>query len=172
VRSRCFDALRIKRYNGHMGPFTSRSQSLARRAACPVRRHRGQERWHRYAPHYAQQDFEALVAEALDSLPDDIQNWLDNVAVVVAEQPTPEQLARAGMQAGALLLGLYVGVPKTHRGVNYGEVMPDKIVIFQRPIEQMCRNPDEIREQVRRTVLHEIGHHFGMDECQLRDAGV
>jgi predicted Zn-dependent protease with MMP-like domain len=121
---------------------------------------------------YSRQAFEALVAEALDSLPDGILSWLDNVAVVVGEWPTPEQLAQAGLEPGDLLLGLYVGVPKIQRGFTYGESIPDKIVIFQRPIEQMCRTPAQVREQVRRTVLHEIGHHFGMDEDQLRSAGV
>lgn len=121
---------------------------------------------------YSREAFEALVGEALDSLPDEIQGWLDNVVVVVADQPTPEQLESMNLAEESLLYGLYVGVPKTRRGVTYGEAVPDKILIFQRPIEMTCRTPAEIREQVRRTVLHEIGHHFGMDEGQLRDAGV
>jgi predicted Zn-dependent protease with MMP-like domain len=120
---------------------------------------------------YSRDTFETLVAEAVDSLPDEIADWLDNVAIVVGSQPTPRQLADAGLGPDDLLLGLYVGVPKTHRGFTYGEIVPDKIVIFQRPIEQVCRTPSQVREQVRRTVLHEIGHHFGMDEGQLRAAG-
>ena len=116
--------------------------------------------------------FENLVDEALESLPPEIQGWLDNVAIVVGERPSPQQLARAGLRPNALLFGLYVGVPKTERGFTYGETVPDKIVIFRQPIERMCRTPEEIREQVRRTVLHEIGHHFGLDEGQLREAGV
>ena len=121
---------------------------------------------------YTRSHFEILVSEALDSLPDEIRNWLDNVAIVIAQQPTPEQLAEVGLEPGDLLFGLYVGLPKTKRGFTYGEIIPDKIVIFQRPIEQVCRTPAQVREQVRRTVLHEIGHHFGMDEGQLRAAGV
>lgn len=116
--------------------------------------------------------FEELVDQALDSLPDEILGWLDNVAVVVAERPAPQHLAQAGLRRGELLFGLYVGVPKIHRGVTYGEIVPDKILIFQRPIERVCRTPQQIRECVRRTVLHEIGHHFGLDEQELRDAGV
>lgn len=116
--------------------------------------------------------FEMLVAEAVDSLPEEIAAWLDNVVVVVGERPTPAQLADAGLEPGDLLFGLYVGVPKTRRGFTYGETVPDKIVIFRRPIEQVCRTPAQIRECVRKTVLHEIGHHFGMDEDQLRAAGV
>jgi predicted Zn-dependent protease with MMP-like domain len=116
--------------------------------------------------------FEQLVAEALDSLPEEIQAWLDNVAVVIAERPTPEHRRQARLRRGHTLFGLYVGVPKTHRGFTYGEIVPDKIIIFQRPIEQVCRTPERVRECVRQTVLHEIGHHFGMDEDQLRSAGV
>ena len=115
--------------------------------------------------------FEDLVAEALDSLPAEIQGWLDNVAIVVQEWPSPEQLAQARVGRGRLLFGLYVGVPKTRRGVTYGETVPDKIVIFRQPIERVCRTPAQVRRQVRETVLHEIGHHFGMDEGQLRAAG-
>jgi predicted Zn-dependent protease with MMP-like domain len=116
--------------------------------------------------------FEDLVAEALEDLPDEIMGWLDNVAIVVGERPTPEQLAEAGLRPNQLLFGLYVGVPKTHRGFTYGETVPDKIVIFRRPIEQVCRTPAQVRDQVRRTVLHELGHHFGLDEDDLRAAGV
>ncbi len=116
--------------------------------------------------------FEQLVTEALDSLPDEILAWLDNVAIVIGEWPTREQLVRAGLAPGDLLFGLYVGVPKTQRGVTYGETVPDKIVIFRQPIERVCRTSAQIRAQVRRTVLHEIGHHFGLDEEELRAAGV
>jgi predicted Zn-dependent protease with MMP-like domain len=129
-------------------------------------------RFQQVSLHYSRDEFEGMVAEALDSLPPEIHGWLDNVALVVAEQPTPQQLAASGVGPRDLLFGLYVGVPKTRRGVTYGEVLPDKILIFQRPIEMVCRTPDQIRDQVRRTVLHEIGHHFGMDEGELRDAGV
>jgi predicted Zn-dependent protease with MMP-like domain len=120
----------------------------------------------------SREQFEILVDEALDGLPDDIADWLDNVVIVVGERPTPEQLSEAGLAPGDLLFGLYVGVPKTRRGFTYGEIVPDKIVIFRQAIERVCRTPARIRECVRKTVLHEIGHHFGMDEEQLRAAGV
>lgn len=105
-------------------------------------------------------------------LPDEIVRWLDNVAIIVADWPTDEQLAEAGLEPGELLFGLYVGVPKIQRGVTYGGMLPDKIVIFQGPIERICRTPAQVRECVRKTVWHEVGHHFGLDERQLRDAGV
>ena len=148
-----FDAMAVCRYNAAMEPWQG---NRGRRAAL----------------RYDQEAFEAIVADALEGLPDEIHAWLDNVVIVVAEQPTQQHLAQARVRRSDLLLGLYVGVPKIHRGVTFGESLPDKIVIFQRPIEQLCRTPDEIRAQVRRTVLHEIGHHFGMEEGQLRDAGV
>lgn len=116
--------------------------------------------------------FEALVDEALASLPDDVKSWLDNIAIVVGDRPSPKQLALAGARPGDLLFGLYVGVPRTKRGSTYGEIVPDKVVIFQRHIERACRSRAEVRDRVRRTVLHEIGHHLGMNERQLRDAGV
>ena len=115
--------------------------------------------------------FETLVDEAIDSLPDEVQRWLDNVVIVVADRPSPEQQARTGLGPGSLLFGLYEGVPKTKRGVTYGEVVPDKILIFQGPIELVCRTPAQVRAQVRRTVLHEIGHHLGLDEDELEDSG-
>jgi len=116
--------------------------------------------------------FENLVDEALDSLPEEIAAWLDNVAIVVKEWPSPEELAQAGLGPRHILLGLYVGVPKIRRGARYGETVPDQIFIYRQPIQRIYRTPDQIRAQVRRTVLHEIGHHFGLDESQLRSAGV
>ena len=121
---------------------------------------------------FSRQAFETLVTEAVSGLPDEVLGWLDNVAIVVGQRPTGEQLRRAGLRRGDLLFGLYVGVPKTGRGFTYGESVPDKIVIFQQPIERVCHTPAQVRNRVQKTVLHEIGHHFGMDEEQLRDAGV
>jgi len=119
-----------------------------------------------------QAEFETLVEEALESLPEEIQGWLDNVAIVVAERPTLEHRRQAGLRRGQTLFGLYVGVPRIHRGFTYGEIVPDKILIFQRPIERFCRTPERVRECVRQTVLHELGQHYGMDEADLRDGGV
>jgi len=103
--------------------------------------------------------FETLVDEAIDSLPDEVQRWLDNVAIVVADRPSPAQQERTGLGPGSLLFGLYEGVPRTKRGVTYGEVVPDKILIFQQPIEMVCRTPAQVRSQVRRTVLHDSAQY-------------
>ena len=115
--------------------------------------------------------FDELVVDALDSLPDEIKQWLDNVAIVVADQPSRAQMAQAGVGRRALLFGLYVGVPKTRRGFTYGETGPDKTVIFKSAIEKVCVTSEQVRSKVRQAVLHEIGHHFGLNEEDLRSSG-
>jgi predicted Zn-dependent protease with MMP-like domain len=111
-------------------------------------------------------EFERLVVEALGDLPVEFAEKLDNVDVIIEYEPTPAQMRKMRLRAGSLLLGLYEGIPKTKRA-NYSMVLPDKITIFQYPIERVCSNQEEIKEAVRRTVLHEIGHHFGMSEEEL-----
>ena len=112
--------------------------------------------------------FIGLVARAVDSLPEEFHSRLENIDVVVEEQPTPRQLSEVKLKRGITLLGLYQGVPLPWRSRSYGMVVPDKITIFQRPIEAQCRNDVEIRSQIRGTVLHEIAHHFGIDDDRLR----
>lgn len=114
-------------------------------------------------------DFEMLVAEVLDALPPDIRGYLDNVEVVIEAWPSPAQLRQLGMSPPQTLLGLYEGVPLTERTSSYGLVLPDRITIFQRPIESLCRTPQQIRAQVRRTVIHELAHHFGISDARLHD---
>ena len=117
-------------------------------------------------------DFEQLVIEALDGLPADIGRMLDNVEVTISSFPSPAQIERAGLPRGGMLFGLYEGVPQTRRTIHYGLVPPDKITIFQRPIEKVFNTPAAIRAQVRKTILHEIGHHFGLSEQRLRELGL
>ena len=112
--------------------------------------------------------FEELVADALDSIPPELADELDNVAVVVEDWPTPEQLdGRNGT-----LLGLYEGVPLTERGpISYAGVMPDHITVFRGPLCALAHDEADLAEQVRVTVLHEIGHYFGMDDAHLHELG-
>jgi len=112
--------------------------------------------------------FEALVARAIDNLPPEFQRKLENVDIVVENWPTPGQLRQAKHSHPTQLLGLYQGVPQTRRGRGYGLVLPDKISIFQKPIEAHCRFGDEIEATVEEVVRHEIAHHFGLDERTLR----
>src|SRR5687768_10119463 len=106
--------------------------------------------------------FEDLVSEALDSLPPDIAAQMQNVEVVVEDEPPFEYMRR--LPRGHTLLGHYHGIPLTRRGVHYDGALPDKISIYRGPITRMARTPARIREQVRRTVIHEIAHHFGISD--------
>ncbi len=112
--------------------------------------------------------FEWLVARAVDSLPEEFRARLENIDVVVDDWPTRGQLSRVGLRHGQTLLGLYEGVPLTKRGRHYGLVPPDKITIFQKPIETKCRYGDEIAAEIQRIVRHEIAHHFGIGDARLR----
>lgn len=118
-----------------------------------------------------QRAFERLVADALDSLPDAILRLLDNIAVVVADEPTAHQMQRVGLAANEVLLGLYEGIPRTERASGYGAVLPDKVTIFQRGIEEMCDTEDELVDAVRHTVVHELAHHLGISDARLIDLG-
>ena len=111
--------------------------------------------------------FEELVTKAVESLPEEFAERLDNVAITVQDYPTRQQLSRSNVERGMTLLGLYQGVPITERGHNYGMVLPDKITIFQKPIEASCRNDAEIIARIRSVVLHEIAHHFGISDERL-----
>jgi predicted Zn-dependent protease with MMP-like domain len=123
-------------------------------------------------PFPSRERFEEIVVEALEEIPDDLWELIDNVAVMVEEWPTRHQLESVGLRLRHQLLGLYEGVPLTERTHNYGLVAPDRITLFRRPIYLACP-PDEnaIREQIRRTVLHEMAHHFGISDARLIELG-
>ena len=112
--------------------------------------------------------FEWLVARAVETLPGEFITRLENVVVVVENRPTRTQLARTGIRQGYSLLGLYEGVPLTKRGGHYGLVPPDKITIFQKPIESRCRDDAAITAEIQSVVQHEIAHHFGIDDARLK----
>jgi len=116
-----------------------------------------------------QQDFEKLVADSVASLPKHIQKAMDNVAIVVEARPSAYELKQSGTRVGAILLGLYQGVPKTTWGRAFGQILPDKITIFQESIEKLASSADDIAELVRLVVWHEIAHHFGFDEKKVRE---
>ena len=112
--------------------------------------------------------FQELVARAVNSLPKEFRNKLENVDVVVEDWPSRRQIASAGLRRGYTLLGLYQGVPLTKRGRYYGLVPPDKITIFQKPIEAKCKSKAEITAEIQRVIRHEIAHHFGIGDARLR----
>lgn len=114
------------------------------------------------------EEFEKIVESALAELPDFVQKKMDNIAVVIEDQPSHEQNQKGRTGPGSLLLGLYEGVPKNRRGVNYNLALPDKISIFQKNIETVAGSSEAIKEQVKSTVWHEFAHHFGFSEEDVR----
>jgi len=116
-------------------------------------------------------EFEGLVATALDSLPDFIQEKMTNVEVLIEPQPSQQALARAGVPRGHTLLGLYSGVPLTSRTHNYAMVPPDTITLYQYPIERSAGTQEKIPDVIRHTVMHEVAHHFGISDDRLRELG-
>jgi predicted Zn-dependent protease with MMP-like domain len=118
------------------------------------------------------EEFTRLVARALDTLPEEIIEKLENVAVTIEEQPSPEVLEEMGLTTPDDLFGLYRGVPRPWRSIFAPlSEFPDKIEIYYKPIIHACTRPHEIRDLVRRVVVHEVGHHFGMSDQQLRALG-
>ncbi|MBN1260964.1 MAG: metallopeptidase family protein [Anaerolineae bacterium] len=117
------------------------------------------------------QIFEQFVAEALDALPDQFREKLNNVDVVIAEWPDRRTLELAKVRHPAQLLGFYHGIPQTRRTQRYGLVLPDKITLYRRPILMRCRTLDEVRDMVHHVLRHEIAHHFGISDARLQDLG-
>lgn len=115
--------------------------------------------------------FETLVMKAVESLPEDLLESMENVDIQVVDQPTPEQLKTMHERDDEILLGLYEGIPLTQRGAGYGLVMPDRISIFQENIERVCRTDQEVVDEVRKVVIHEIAHHFGISDARLDELG-
>jgi predicted Zn-dependent protease with MMP-like domain len=113
--------------------------------------------------------FEELVARAVEKLPEEFLARLENVDIVVEDLPSREQLGRSEAGRGMTLLGLYEGIPLTHRSSQYGLVPPDKITIFQKPIEYRCRSENDIVSEIQKVVQHEIAHHFGIGDDRLKE---
>jgi predicted Zn-dependent protease with MMP-like domain len=112
--------------------------------------------------------FERLVAEAIETIPRRFREAIRNVAVVVEEEPSAALLAEMGIEPPDTLFGLYQGTPLTERSWDYGNQLPDRIVIFQRPIEEACGDDeDEIVATIGETVIHEFGHYFGLSEEEI-----
>lgn len=114
--------------------------------------------------------FRRLVLRALNGIPPRFASYLGNVAIVIAREPTGEHLAHGDVPPGEDLFGLYVGVPLTER-TSGGPSLPDRILIFQGPLERHFA-PREIPREVRRTVMHEVAHHFGIGEARLAELGL
>jgi len=116
------------------------------------------------------EEFEKLVAQAIDEIPAEFLAQLKNVAIVVEDEPSEEQIKKLRLRKDMTLLGLYEGVPLTRRNAGYGMVLPDKISIFKNSIELVARTPEEIKKLAQDTVRHEIAHHFGSGEAGAKKA--
>ncbi len=114
--------------------------------------------------------FEELVADAWNEIPSEFRDRIENVELIVEDLPSPDDLAAVGITSPYGLLGLYRGVSLPRRSTFYQNVLPDVIVIYRLPILRICRNDRDVVRQIRDTVIHEIGHYFGMDEEQVRAA--
>jgi predicted Zn-dependent protease with MMP-like domain len=115
------------------------------------------------------EEFETLINESMDDLPQQYIQRLNNVAVVIADDPTPEQREKLQMHQGQLLFGLYEGIPLTKRGAGYNLVLPDKITIFKNPLLAISRSPEDLKNLVRHTLWHEIAHYYGLDHDRIRE---
>ncbi len=114
-------------------------------------------------------EFEEIVVSALRRLPKFIKEKMKNVDVVVENRAARDLLSEMGLRSPFELLGLYQGVPLDRRGFYYGNVLPDKITLFQISIESMCQTKEEVEEKVKDVVIHEVGHYFGLDDERLRE---
>jgi predicted Zn-dependent protease with MMP-like domain len=114
-------------------------------------------------------EFEEAVVSALKKLPKFIREKMKNVDVVVEDRASRDLLSEMGLRSPSELLGLYQGVPLDRRGFYYGNVLPDKITLFQIPIESICKTKEEIKEEIREVVIHEVGHYFGLDDERLEE---
>ena len=113
------------------------------------------------------QEFDALITRAMDELPQEYIKGLDNVAILYADEPTEHQQKKQDRQHGNLLLGLYEGIPLTQRGGTYTFVLPDKITLFKNAISLISHSPEQLFENVKRTLWHEIAHYYGLDHDRI-----
>ena len=119
------------------------------------------------------EEFEHVVAESFEILPEKFKEAVENVGIVVEDQPDDDIVRSMRLPSRRSLLGLYQGVPLTKRGTWYGmsPTVPDKISLYQENIELECRNPATLKEKIAEVLIHELGHYFGMSEKEIRKAG-
>ena len=128
------------------------------------------------SPHVSsmsEQDFEEAVGDALDQIPRDLAEAMDNVVVLIQDEPDPDMLRAEDYdeQGRPALLGLYDGTPLTERDEGWSMVLPDRILIFRGPLQRWCTTREELVEEITVTVIHEVAHHFGIDDDRLHELG-
>ena len=123
----------------------------------------------RYTKYMTDSEFDTLITRAMNELPQEYIHGLENVAIVYADEPDEHQRAKANLQHGGLLLGLYEGIPLTKRGAGYTFVLPDKITLFKHALMMVSSSPEELFQQVKRTLWHEIAHYYGLDHGRIHE---
>lgn len=113
--------------------------------------------------------FDNLISQAMDELPQEYIKGLNNVAILYADDPDEYQIQKSGLREGNILLGLYEGIPLTKRGGNYTFVLPDKITLFKHSMMMVAHDPQQLYEQIKRTLWHEIAHYYGLDHERIHD---
>jgi predicted Zn-dependent protease with MMP-like domain len=116
-------------------------------------------------------EFNRLVDESLETIPELFKSKLDNIVFIIEDYPGVDDMRRLKLNDRTSLLGLYSGVPYTHRTTWYGGTVPDRILLFKKNIEVLCRTEAELRSKIREVIIHEIAHYFGMGEKEIREAG-
>lgn len=115
------------------------------------------------------EEFDRLISQAIDELPQEYITNLNNVVITYADAPTVEQSKKQGIRSGQLLLGLYEGIPLTQRGAGYNLVIPDKITLFKKSILAMSHDEDSFYKQIKHTLWHEIAHFYGLNHARIKE---
>ncbi len=118
-----------------------------------------------------EEEFHEYIELSLESIPQAFKEKLDNVVFIVEDYPSKHDLERLGLKHREQLLGLYSGVPYTHRNSSYMGTIPDRIILFQKNIESICYSKEELKNKIKEVIIHEIAHYFGMSENEIRNAG-
>ncbi|MFH0787452.1 MAG: metallopeptidase family protein [Pseudomonadota bacterium] len=121
--------------------------------------------------HFNLDQFKELVTRSLQEIPKEFLEYLENLEIIVEEEPSPEVLQELGLGKEDLLFGLYQGIPRPEKSTFQGVSLPDRITLFRRPILSSCRSKQEILDQIRKTLVHEMAHHFGFPEKRIRQLG-
>jgi len=119
----------------------------------------------------SQEELSRIIDEALARLPEEFREAIDNVAIMVEDRPPRDVLEDLGIRKGNVLLGRFVGIPKGSRGRGYSGVLPDRITLYLKPIESLAGSRQEVVDLIRETLLHELGHHFGLSDWELERLG-
>ena len=119
----------------------------------------------------SEEEFQNYMEKALEAIPEAFSSKMDNIVFIIEPYPSENDLSRLGLNDRRQLLGLYSGIPYTRRDTGYMGTMPDRIILFQKNIESLCRTEEQLVDKIKEVVIHEVAHYFGMDDEEIRNAG-